>query len=137
MKSEVKKIIEDYNDGNILLPEATLKIRELRKEAEALIELSKKFEYENLQAYEQLKGDPFMGFEFTVVNGRKTYSFSNIQEVKYAAEQVKNAQDKAKAAFELYQKTGQRPITEDGELIELPEINYSKSYLKVTKSKSK
>lgn len=135
--SNIKQIIEDYKEGFISLLDATLALREIRKSHEAEIEMIKAFEYDNLQGFEQYKGEPYMGFEFTVVPGRKTYNFKEIPEWNEAISKVKEVEKLAKLAFDMYQKTGQRPITEDGEVLPLPEINYGKSYLKVTKSKSK
>lgn len=134
--SNIKQIIEDYKEGFISLLDATLALREIRKSHEAEIEMIKAFEYDNLQEFEQYKGESYMGFEFTVVNGRKTYNFKQIPEWNGAMAEVKKIEAQAKLAFDMYQTTGQRPITEDGQLLELPEINYGKSYLKVTKSKS-
>lgn len=134
--SNIKQIIEDYKEGFISLLDATLALREIRKSREAEIEMIKAFEYDNLQEFEQYKGEPYMGFEFNVVNGRKTYNFKEIPEWNEAISKVKEVEKLAKLAFDMYQKTGQRPITEDGEVLPLPEINYGKSYLKITKSKS-
>lgn len=129
-------LINQFNEGEISLLDATIELREIRKAREQEIEMIKAFEYDNLQEFEQHKGEPYMGFEFTVVNGRKTYNFKEIPEWNEAIAKVKEVEKSAKLAFDLYQSSGQRPITEDGELLELPEINYGKSYLKVTKSKS-
>lgn len=134
--SNIKQIIEDYKEGFISLLDATIALREIRKSHEAEIEMIKAFEYDNLQEFEQYKGEPYMGFEFTVVPGRKTYNFKEIPEWNEATAKVKEVEKSAKLAFDMYQSSGQRPITEDGELLPLPEINYGKSYLKVTKSKS-
>lgn len=130
-----KELFQKYREGEVSLLDATLQLREIRKSHEQEIQEIKDFEYENIQEFEQFKGEPFMGFDFSVVNGRKTYDYSKVQEVMEANEKIKQAQASAKAAFDFYQKTGQRPITEDGELVELPEINYGKSYLKITKTK--
>lgn len=127
-----KKIIEDYKSGDILINEATLLLREERRKAEEIIKAVKDFEYENLENYE--KGT-YKGFDFNIVNGRKKYDFTNCHSVQKAEEGLKKEERIAKAAFEIYQKTGEKPITEDGEIIELPEIKYGKSYLKITKCK--
>lgn len=129
-------LINQFNEGEISLLDATIALREIRRHAENQIKLIKEFEHEHIQEFEQYKGEPYMGFEFTVVNGRKTYNFKEIPEWNEATSKVKEVEKSAKLAFDMYQATGQRPITEDGQLLELPEINYGKSYLKITKSKS-
>ena len=133
--SRAAQLINQYRDGEISLLDATIELREIRKSHEAEIEMIKAFEYDNLQEFEQYKGEPYMGFEFTVVNGRKTYNFKEIPEWNEATAKVKEVEKQAKLAFDMFQSTGSRPITEDGELIPLPEINYGKSYLKIVKSK--
>lgn len=133
--SNIKQIIEDYKEGFISLLDATLALREIRKSREAEIEMIKAFEYDNLQEFEQYKGESYMGFEFQVVNGRKTYNFKNIPEWNGTMAEVKKIESQAKIAFDMFQSTGQRPVTENGEILPLPEINYGKSYLKITKTK--
>src|SRR5690606_19391766 len=96
------------------------------------IQRIKDFEYDNLQA---LDGHTYKGFEFKAVNGRKTFDFKGIDEWVDAKKGVEKIEKKAKVAFEMYQTTGQKPLTEDGELLPLPEINYGKSYLKISKTK--
>lgn len=133
--SNIKQIIEDYKEGEISLLDATLALRKIRKSHEAEIEMIKAFEYDNLQEFEQYKGESYMGFEFTVVPGRKTYNFKEIPEWNGTMAEVKKIEAQAKMAFDMFQTTGRRPMTEDGEILPLPEINYGKSYLKIVKSK--
>lgn len=133
--SRASQLINQYREGEISLLDATIELREIRKSHEAEIEMIKAFEYDNLQEFEQYKGEPYMGFEFTVVNGRKTYNFKEIPEWNEATAEVKKIEAQAKLAFDMFQSTGQRPMTEDGEILPLPEINYGKSYLKIVKSK--
>ena len=133
--SRASQLINQYREGEISLLDATIELREIRKEHEAEIDMIKAFEYENLQEFEQYKGEPYMGFEFTVVNGRKTYNFKEIPEWNEATAKVKEVEKQAKLAFDMFQSTGSRPITEEGEILPLPEINYGKSYLKITKTR--
>src|SRR5699024_9102473 len=133
--SRASQLINQYREGEISLLDATIELREIRKAHEAEIEMIKAFEYDNLQEFEQYKGESYMGFEFTVVNGRKTYNFKEIPEWNEATAEVKKIEAQAKLAFDMFQSTGSRPKTEDGEILPLPEINYGKSYLKVTKTR--
>jgi len=128
-----KEIFQQYREGEILLEDATIQLREIRNSHEQELKEIKEFEHENLENYNE---GTYKGFEFKVVNGRKTYDFSEIEEHAKAIKNVKEIEKTAKTAFDMYQTTGQRPITEDGEILELPKINYGKSYLKVTKLKS-
>lgn len=127
-----KEIFQQYREGEILLEDATILLREIRSSYEKELNEIKEFEHENLERYNE---GCYKGFEFKVVNGPKTYDFSGIDDHNKAVKTVKDIEEKAKTVFEMYQTTGQRPITEDGELLELPKINYGKSYLKVTKLK--
>lgn len=128
-----KEIFQQYREGEILLEDATIKLREIRNSHEQELKEIKEFEHENLENYNE---GSYRGFEFKVVNGRKTYNFSEIEEHTKAVKRVKDIEKTAKTVFEMYQTTGQRPITEDGEILDLPKINYGKSYLKLTKLKS-
>lgn len=125
-----KEIFQQYREGEILLEDATIQLREIRISYEQEIKDIKDFEYENLEKYNE---GVFNGFDFKIVNGRKTYDFSEIEEHAEAVKSVKDIEKTAKTAFDMYQTTAQRPITEDGELLDLPKIKYGKSYLKLTK----
>src|SRR5690606_13331092 len=120
--SRAEQLINQYREGEISLLDATIELREIRKSHEAEIEMIKSFEYDNLQEFEQYKGEPYMGFEFTVVGGRKTYNFKEIPDHVEAVEVVKNIEKQAKMAFDMFQTTGSRPMTEDGEILPLPEV---------------
>ena len=127
-----KEIFQQYREGEILLEDATIYLREIRNNYEQELKEIKEFEHENLERYNE---GSYKGFEFKVVNGRKTYDFSEIEEHEIAVKNVKDIEKTAKTSFDMYQTTGQKPITEDGEMLALPKIKYGKSYLKVTKLK--
>ena len=74
----------------------------------------------------------YQGFEIKLVNGRKTYSFNNIPAWVEAEENKKNIEDQYRLMFEAKSKgLPHANISEDGEELPLPEVNYGKSYLAV------
>lgn len=78
----------------------------------------------------------YRGFFITETSGRKNFDFKNIPEWNNAKSKLLNIEGKYKSMFEA--KTKGNPnanISEDGEILPLPNINYSKSFITVKKSK--
>ena len=61
--------------------------------------------------------------------------FKSVQEIENLNVQKKELESKYKSLFDVYVKTGQKPISEDGEVYDLPSISYGKSHFRITKSK--
>lgn len=131
----VAQVIRSYNEGEITLIEATIELRQIRKAYEVDIQEIKNFENNNLEFYEAYKDDSYNGYEFKVVNGGTTYDYSKNEKIKSYTQLIEEEKALAKTAYMHFQANGERLITEHGEEIDLPEIGYRKSYLKVTKSK--
>lgn len=123
-----KELIEENKDLQTTLHEMQVYKEFLESELKQI----KQFQNDNL---DKIEWQSYNGYEYKVVTGGKTYDFKNISDWVEADLNKKKIEKDAKLAFDIYQSTGQRPITEDGELIPLPEINYRKSYLRVTKIK--
>lgn len=70
------------------------------------------------------------GVKFEIRNGATRYSYKNITEWQNKSKELKELEARAKQAFIAKQK-GILTATEDGEEIELPEVNYSKDSLVV------
>jgi hypothetical protein len=68
------------------------------------------------------------GFKFEKRKGSKRFDFKNIEEIVNAKNQVKELEAKYKQAFSSYEK-GLQPVTEDGEVLELPRVTYGKDVL--------
>jgi len=88
-----KEIFQQYREGEILLEDATIQLREIRNSHEQELKEIKEFEHENLENYNE---GTYKGFEFKVVNGRKTYDFSEIEEHAKAIKNVKRLKKQLK-----------------------------------------
>ncbi len=140
VRGSIKETIQDAKDGNLNRLDAIIELREARKELENAIDEIKKYEDKEkeaiaMEAAEYPEG--YKGYQFEFRNGRKLWNFKTIPEFNEISERLKEVQDTAIATFELFQKTGQKPITEDGELLPMPELNYAKSSLVVKAKKKK
>jgi len=78
----------------------------------------------------------YLGCEIKQVAGRKTYNFKNVPAWIEAEENKKQIEEQYKLMFEAKMKgLPHANISEDGEELPLPEINYGKSYLLVKEKK--
>ena len=62
---------------------------------------------------------------FEVRSGGRTFNFKGIREWRIASDYLKEIEDKYKSAF-INKEKGLLPVDENGELLELPEVNYRK-----------
>lgn len=68
------------------------------------------------------------GFRFEYRNGGASYSYKNIADWVEKSKELKEIEAKAKGAYSSYQQ-GLRTTSEDGEIIDLPEVTYRKDTL--------
>lgn len=68
--------------------------------------------------------------QFTKVNGRAIYNFKNIKEWSDIKSNLKEVEDKYKTAFRNY-SNGIQNVTNDGEVLDLPEVKYTADTLSV------
>lgn len=138
MMQSLADTMQGYENGNVSALDAFIELRQYKDQAQTVIDAVKQFESENLEtiandASEYPNG--YKGFEIKAVNGRKAYDFSKVSEVQELTSKLKEAQSKYKSMLDARIKGAVHAnISEDGEELELPEIKYSKSYLKVTKA---
>lgn len=133
-----KELFQQYRDGEIGLLDATLKLREIRKDLEAEIAEIKAFEYENLQAYEEYKGEVYKGYTFAVSGGGASYSYKNISEIKDLEAKYKMAHKGAMAGtvqVTTDEEGNKFWIDQDGEMKPFPEVTYRKQFLMIRKTK--
>lgn len=134
-------------EGELSNLDGLIRMREAKKEAEAILEDVKRFEDERLQEIAneaEANGGKYFGLEIKMMNGRKLYSFGHIAEIKEIEAKAKEEKDRFQNAFESFQK-GLIQTTEvdgilhwiddAGELHLFPELNYGKSFLMVKESK--
>lgn len=134
LQDEIIEISNNAREGEISHLEAVIKLRGIRKMFEDGLSLIKDYESECYSEIEQEAkeyGNEFNGHKFEFRAGRKMFSFKGVPAWIDLEAKKKAVEAEAKAAFTLYQKTGDRPITEDGELLALPEISYGKGSLVV------
>lgn len=139
MMQEVANTIQSYEDGSITALDAFINLKECKEHAEVIVKAVKDFESENLEtiandASEYPNG--YKGYEIKAVNGRKTYDFSKVEEVTSLKSELKEVENKYKSMLDAKIKGAVHAnVSEDGEELTLPEIKYSKGYLRVSKLK--
>lgn len=137
-KEQVEELIKRGENGDDVLIDSFIELRQIKSDLDYLLNLIKDFEYKYLDEISQQANEypnGYRGFDIKKVNGRVSYSFKNIKEWSDAEKAKKDAEAKYKSLFLTFQKTNERPMSEDGVIYDLPEVNYSKSYLKITEKK--
>ena len=132
-------IDNQVEEGELSNLEGLILMRENRLECEKSLEIIKDFENKRIteiakEASQYPKG--YKGFLISETSGRKNFDFKAIPEWNYAKENLVNVEAKYKSMFEAKVKGNPNAnISEDGEILPLPEINYTKSFITVKKSK--
>lgn len=133
LNSKIDQIWQDFEEGNINCLDALLLAREVKNEADNIVEAIKKFE-NNIQEYVETEckdyPDGYKGFKVSVMGGRKSYDWSNVPEVLQIEAQLKAKKKWYETAFKLggAVKEGDTFFYEGKPL---PEIKYGKSFIKV------
>lgn len=127
----------ENEDGYYSNLDALIEMREYRSRAEEVIELTKAFETKKITKISEeasLHNGKYKGFQITETAGRKTFDFKKIPEWRQAKDEVFNIENKYKSMFDAVQKGNPNAnVSEDGEELPLPEINYGKSFITVKK----
>lgn len=143
IREELLNTHNQVTEGELSNLDGLIRMREAKKEAEAILEDVKLFEDSRLQEIAneaEANGGKYCGFEIKMVNGRKLYNFSHIDEIKEIEAKAKEQKDRFQNAFEAFQKGLIQTtdidgvlhwIDDNGELHLFPELNYGKSYLNV------
>lgn len=71
-----------------------------------------------------------MNFKFEVREGRRTYSFKNIESWVETNNKLKEMESTFKQAASAYEK-GKTVVDDNGEVVPVPEVTYSKSSITV------
>lgn len=147
IQDELFNTIHQVEEGELSHLDALIKMRQNKAQAEKTIEIVKAFEtdfHQQIANKADEYGGKYQGYEIKAVNGRKTFKFDGVPEVKEAEKSVKELKDKYQSAFENYQKGNQ--ITEevngvlhwadaDSFLHPFPEFTVGASYFTVKKAK--
>lgn len=89
-------------------------------------------EYAMKEAEKFGKNFEYKGFKIELRDGGRNYSFKNIKEWVDKTKEVKEIEEKAKAAYSSYEK-GLQTANADGEIMELPEVTFRKASIIVKK----
>ena len=128
-------ICENVENGELSNLDGLIALRENREQLERSMEIIKEFETKRLaeiatEASSYPKG--YRGYLITETSGRKLFDFKKIPEWNEASENLKSVEAKYKSMFDAKIKGNPNAnISEDGEILPLPEINYTKSFLTV------
>lgn len=145
IQEELQHTYEQCKEGELSNLEALIKMRNVKEQAEKVLETVKSFEDDRLQQITteaESYGGIYNGYEIKAVNGRQMYSFKSIPQINEIESQKKHLEDKFKQAFIGFQKgtvqttevDGVRYwICENGELNLFPELNIGKSFLQIKK----
>ena len=80
---------------------------------------------EQILAQIEYNAGSYKGAKFEVRSGGRTFNFKGIREWQIAADNLKEIEDKYKQAF-ISKEKGLMPVDDNGELLDLPEVNYRK-----------
>ena len=140
MQDSIEKIISKVENGEGVILDSFLELREFKPLLEGLLSNIKDFEKKySTEIFNESIDYPegYKGFDIKLVTGRKTFSFKNISEWNDLDTAKKDLEKKYKSLFAVYQSTNERPMSEEGVVYDLPDINYTSDYFKITKSKKK
>lgn len=135
LQDEIMNLSHKASEGELSNLDALIEMRKHREEFEKGLALIKDFEDNKVneianEASQYPEG--YRGFEIKMVNGRKTFNFKGVPAWVEAEEHKKNIEEQYRLMFEAKAKgLPHANISEDGEELPLPEVNYGKSYLTV------
>lgn len=147
MQDEFFNTIHRAEEGEINHLEALIQLRSEKKQLETSLEIIKEYEANCLDQIATEAGkypEGYNGHKITIVPGRRSFVFKNIDEVLRLEVEKKAVEEKYKSAYDGYQKgiiqttkISEAPdsplgwIDEYGEVKPFPEVNFSKSFVKV------
>lgn len=119
------------DEGQEYLLDTVIQMREERAFYEEMLANIKSFEEEHYGEIETRASEyqnEYKGASFEFRNGRQTFDYSGISEYATAKQNLKNVENKYKAAW-INSTKGLMPISDDGEELPLPEVKYGKKVL--------
>ena len=126
--STVSRMCEDVENGEESPLEALANLKELESNMKDAIKFVMEYAVDEATKYE--KTFNHKDHQFTLVNGRRTFSFKNIQEWDAINKQKKSCEDKYKQLW-MSAQNGVTCITDDGEVIELPKVTFASASVSV------
>lgn len=123
---EILEIIENIKNGSQeALPNLKL-LKDFKKEFDTMVKDIELIALEEANDYD--KSFELHGFKFEKRNGRATYNYKDIEEWNKVKEQLTDIEMKYKGIYSQYQR-GITPIDENGEVLPMPKVSYSKDVL--------
>ena len=139
LQDEIMNLSHQAVEGELSNLDALIEMRKHREEFEKGLALIKDFEDTRINEIANEASqypDGYRGFEVKMVNGRKTFNYKGVPAWVEAEENKKNIEEQYRLMFEAKAKgLPHANISEDGEELPLPEVNYGKSYLTVKAKK--
>lgn len=135
LQDEIMNLSHKAEEGELSNLDVLIEMRKHREEFEKGLALIKDFEETKINEIANEASqypDGYRGFEIKMVNGRKTFNYKGIPAWIEAEENKKNIEEQYRLMFEAKAKgLPHANVSEDGEELPLPEVNYGKSYLAV------
>lgn len=129
MENTIVRLVTDVNDGHENPLKAYALLRQWGKDIDsALKEIE---EYALLEAKKFPKTFELDGFEFTRSEGSRRFDFKGCKSWVETNAQLKEIEDRLKAAWNASQKIGAIASMETGEELELPICNFGKESLTI------
>ena len=128
LQQEISHEIDCFEEGNQSSLDAFINLREQRKMHEECIALIKQFEDEYKNTIESdAEGYPsgYNGYKIECRSGGVTYDYSDLKEWQQAEQTKKDIEAKYKQAY-LSKQKGLMPLSDDGEVLDLPTPKYRK-----------
>ena len=117
--------------GDLIAFDGLIELEATRKKLEATLELIKEFKsdfFSQLHNESEEYKDGYKGFKIEVRNGGKSFVYKQIPEWITAEETKKKVEAKYKSMFIAIENGSPNAnISEDGEILPLPELTYRKS----------
>jgi hypothetical protein len=127
---ELSKFVTDVEEGNLNALRAYAEIKRLESYVSHAKRQIEPLAFEEADKYPE-KSFEAEGFNFEKRNGGISYNYKGIPEWMEIENKKKALEKQAQTTWKLYQQTGRRPITDDGEELPLPEITPRKDSLVV------
>lgn len=125
----IEQLIQDVNDGNENPLKAFAVLKELQKNVSDALGYIEEYAMEEAEKY-GAKTFEAMNYKFELREGSRRYSFKNIEKWVGLEKQRKDLEATLKNAASAYEK-GQTVVDENGEVVPVPEVTYSKSSITV------
>ena len=125
----IYRICNCVKDGTESPFEALANFKRFEKELKDAINFVNEYAVAEAEKYNEKTFDQG-DHQFTLIKGRRSFSFKNIDEWNEQKNLLKDIEQKYKSAYASYEK-GITLINNDAEVMQMPEVKYSKDILSV------